>query len=66
MSIEMTVGKMIEKLSKFNKDMPFVIRKVSGEGVIDFIPHDPEEFYPGGRVCLQAFIPYDDSAAEKK
>jgi len=59
----MTVKELIEALSKFDPDMPVCIRRIEKDGYYsDWKLHKPAEFYPGGRVCLQAFERMDSDS----
>lgn len=60
-----TVGDLQDALAKFNRNMPVVYRKGEGDGAVsDWKLHNPEEFYPGGRVCLSAFEQVEDGQAQ--
>lgn len=56
-----TVDDLIKALEWFNPNMPVCIRKVEvGGRYSDWSLRDPDEFYPGGKICLSAFEQLDD------
>lgn len=60
-----TVGEMIECLSKLDKDKPFVIRKSEGDGYYsDWNVTLPQVLYPGGTVNIMAFEPFGNELNE--
>lgn len=53
-----TVKDLIEALSEFESSMPICIRKGEEEGCFsDWQLHEPTDLFPGGMVCLSAFVP---------
>lgn len=60
-----TVNDLIEALKVFDADMPVCIRKCDIDGYYsDWKVHTPNEFYPGGKVCLSSFEQMDDEVAK--
>jgi hypothetical protein len=50
---KITVKQLKRLLNNFNDDLPVVIREViDSKYTCDWNISDPEEFYPGGKVCL--------------